>query len=92
MAGGRAFHFVTGGIEEALKLATSAAGGRDIRLGGGVATIRQYLQDGLVDEMHLAISPVILGSGEKLLDGIDLPKAGYELAGSVSSPACRILC
>jgi dihydrofolate reductase len=78
MQGGTTFHFVTDGIEAALRRATAAAGGKDVRLGGGVATIRQYLRAGLVDEMHLAISPVLLGSGEHLLAGIDMPKLGYE--------------
>jgi dihydrofolate reductase len=77
MQGGTVFHFVTDGIEAALQRATEAAGGRDIRLGGGVATIQQYLRARLVDEMHLAVSPVLLGSGERLLDRIDLPKLGY---------------
>ena len=77
MAGGTTFHFVTEGIEAALKKATAAAGGRDVRLGGGVATLRAYLQARLVDEMHLAIAPVALGSGEHLLSGIDLPALGY---------------
>src|SRR2546426_1298499 len=78
MAGGTTFHFVTEGIEAALKRATEAAGGKDIRLGGGVATIREYLNAGLIDEMHLAISPVLLGAGEHLLGGIDLPRLGFE--------------
>ena len=78
MAGGTTFHFVTDGIKAALKRATEAAGGKDIRLGGGVATIRDYLKAGLIDEMHLAISPALLGAGEHLLGGIDLPKLGFE--------------
>jgi dihydrofolate reductase len=78
MEGGTEFVFVTGGIEEALDLAKAAAGEKDVRLGGGVSTIRQYLQAGLVDELHLAISPVLLGSGEHLLQGLDLPALGYE--------------
>ncbi len=78
MDGGTTFHFVTDGIDAALKRATEAADGKDIRLGGGVATIRQYLRAGLVDEMHLALSPVLLGSGEHLLAGIDMLKLGYE--------------
>jgi len=78
MEGGTAFHFITDGIRTALERATEAAGGKDIRIGGGVATIRQYLVAGLVDDMHLAISPALLGSGEHLLAGIDLPKLGYE--------------
>src|SRR5262250_2638606 len=71
MEGGTTFHFLTGGIREALKRATEAAGGKDIRLGGGVETIRQYLRERLVDEMHLALSPVCLGSGENLFAGIN---------------------
>jgi dihydrofolate reductase len=78
MEGGTTFHFVTDGIEAALKRATEAAGGKDIRLGGGVATIREYLNAGLIDEMHLAISPVLLGAGEHLLGDIDLTKLGFE--------------
>jgi dihydrofolate reductase len=78
MKGGTVFHFVTDGIEAALRRATDAANGQDIRLGGGVATIRQYLHAGLVDEMHVAISPVVLGSGESLFAGLDLPAMGYE--------------
>jgi dihydrofolate reductase len=78
MAGGTIFHFVTDGIEAALKQATEAAAGKDIRLGGGVATIRDYLKAGLIDEMHLAISPTLLGSGEHLLGGIDLTRLGFE--------------
>ncbi len=77
MAGGTVFHFVTGGIRAALEQATAAAGGRDIRLGGGVATVRQYLQAGLIDELHLAVRPVLLGTGEHLLGGIDLRALGY---------------
>ena len=78
MAGGTEFHFVTGGIREALEQATAAAGGRDVRLGGGVATIRQYLRARLVDELHLAIAPVLLGAGEPLLAELDLPALGYD--------------
>jgi len=85
MAGGTTFHFVTDGIQAALARAREAAAGKDIRLGGGVATIRQYLQAGLVDEMHIAISPVLLGTGEHLLSGIDLPKLGYQRADHVPS-------
>jgi dihydrofolate reductase len=77
MAGGTTFHFVTDGIESALRQARAAAQGRDIRLGGGVQTIRQYLTAGLIDDLHLVISPVLLGSGEALLAGIDLPRLGY---------------
>ncbi len=78
MDGDTTFHFVTDGIHAALKRAKEAANGRDIRLGGGVATIKQYLREGLVDEMHVAISPVLLGAGESLFSGIDLPKLGYQ--------------
>jgi dihydrofolate reductase len=86
MQGGTTFHFVTDGIHAALERARAAAGGRDVRLGGGVATIRQYLRAGLVDERHLATSPLLLGSGEHLLAGIDLPALGYELARHVNTP------
>jgi dihydrofolate reductase len=79
MEGGTTFHFVTDGIHAALERATEAANGQDVRIGGGVDTIRQYLQAGLVDEMHLAISPILLGSGEHLFAGLDLPKLGYRL-------------
>jgi dihydrofolate reductase len=78
MEGGTSFHFVTDGAQAALRRAFQAADGCDVRLGGGVATIRQYLQARLVDELHLAISPVLLGSGEHLLTGIDAPRLGYE--------------
>lgn len=85
MEGGTTFHFVTEGIEEALRRAKEAAASKDVRLGGGVETIRQYLRARLVDEMHLAISPVLLGSGEHLLSGIDLPALGYRVAEHVPS-------
>ncbi len=78
MKGGTEFRFVTDGIESALGQAKAAAGGKDVRLGGGVATIRQYLRASLVDELRLAVSPVLLGSGEHLLTGIDLRALGYE--------------
>jgi dihydrofolate reductase len=78
MAGGTTFHFVTGGIHEALERARDAAGGRDIRLGGGAATIRQYLRAGLIDDLHLALRPVLLGRGESLFAGLDLDALGYE--------------
>lgn len=86
MAGGTTFHFVTGGADEALRLAKAAAGGKDIRVGGGAATIRQYLKDKLIDEMHLVVSPVLLGSGEPLLQGIDLVKLGYRCSEHVTTP------
>lgn len=85
MSGGTTFHFVTDGIQSAFKRAVEAAGGRDVRLGGGVATIRQYLRAGLIDEMHLAMSPTLLGSGECLLEGIDMPKLGYQCTEHVST-------
>jgi dihydrofolate reductase len=86
MDGGTTFHFVTDGIHAALARARDAAKEKDIRLGGGAATIRQYLREGLIDEMHLAISPVLLGSGEHLLAGLDLPKLGYTCAEHVPTP------
>ena len=80
MAGGTEFRFVTEGIHVALAQATAAAGGRDVRIGGGVSTVRQYLRAGLIDELHLAIRPVLLGSGEHLLHDIDMKALGYECA------------
>jgi dihydrofolate reductase len=77
MKGGTTFHFVTGGIHEALERARDAAGGRDVRIGGGTATIRQYLQARLIDELHLAQRPVLLGRGEHLFADLDLPALGY---------------
>ncbi len=77
MEGGTTFHFVTDGIQAALKRAIDAASGKDVRLGGGVATIREYLTAGLIDEIHLAISPVLLGRGEHLLADVDAVKLGY---------------
>lgn len=80
MEGGTVFHFVTGGIDEALMRAKDAAGAKDVRIGGGAATIRQYVQARLVDELHLVVSPVLLGSGEHLLSGLDLVALGYRVA------------
>ncbi len=77
MSGGTTFYFVTGGIHEAAERAREAAGGKDVRIGGGVSTVRQFLTAGLVDEMHLAVAPAMLGGGEALLAGIDLPKLGF---------------
>lgn len=77
MDGGTSFHFVTDGIHAALKQASEAAEGKDVMLGGGVSTIQQYLRARLIDEMHLAIAPVLLGAGEHLFSGIDMPKLGY---------------
>jgi dihydrofolate reductase len=85
MNGGTTFHFVTNGIHAALERAKEAAGGRDVRLGGGVATIHQYLRAGLLDELHLAISPVLLGSGEKLFADIDMVSLGYHCVEHVAS-------
>jgi dihydrofolate reductase len=78
MAGGTIFHFIREGIHAALEQAKAAAGDRDVRIGGGVSTIRQYLQAGLIDDLHLAMRPVLLGSGEHLLNGIDMRALGYE--------------
>lgn len=86
MAGGTTFHFVTEGIHVALERAREAAGDKDIRLGGGVATIQQYLRARLVDEMHVAIAPVLLGAGEPLFAGIDLPGLGYRRTEHVTTP------
>ena len=84
MAGGTTFHFVTGGIEEALRRAKEAAGARDVRIGGGVSTLRQFLQAQLIDELALAVSPVLLGAGEPLFDGLDLRALGYACVESVA--------
>ena len=86
MEGGTVFHFVTDGIHAALARAREAAQGRDVRLGGGVATVRQYLLAGLVDELHLAQSPALLGGGEALFTGIDLRALGFECSERVVSP------
>jgi dihydrofolate reductase len=87
MKGGTVFHFVTGGPSEALHLAREAAQGKDIRIGGGAATVRSYLQSRSVDEMHLAVSPVLLGTGESLLAGLDLPALGYDCVRHVGTEA-----
>lgn len=87
MAGGTTFHFVTEGIEEALRRARQASGQRDIRIGGGVQTVRQYLLADLVDELHLVVSPVILGSGEPLLAGLDLAALGFRVVAHETSQA-----
>jgi dihydrofolate reductase len=85
MEGGTTFHFVTGGIEEALDRAREAAGSKDIKVGGGVSTVRQYLQAGLVDSIHIAAAPVILGVGEALFEGLDLRGLGYSVTDCKSS-------
>jgi len=84
MEGGTIFHFVTDGIEAALARAREAAGERNVRVGGGASTVRQYLHAKLIDEMHIAVSPVLLGTGEPLLAGLDLPKLGYKCEKSVT--------
>ena len=93
MAGGTEFRFVTDGIHAALKQARDAAGGRDIRLGGGVSTIRQYLRAALIDELHIVVAPVLLGAGEHLLDGINMPALGYECVNHIAGgrSACHII-
>jgi dihydrofolate reductase len=85
MEGGTTFHFVTGGIHEALDRARAAANGKDVRIGGGTNTIQQYLRAGFIDEMHFAISPVLLGGGERLFDGLDARALGYECVQCVAS-------
>lgn len=79
MEGGTVFHFVTEGIEVALKKAKAAAGGKNVKIGGGVSTVRQYLKRGLIDELHFAIAPVVLGRGEAMFAGIDLPALGFKV-------------
>ena len=91
MEGGTTFRFVTEGIHKALELAREAAAGMDVRIGGGPATIRQYLRAGLVDEMHIAISPILLGQGESLLEGIDLRALGYRCVESVPSQKATLV-
>jgi dihydrofolate reductase len=86
MEGGTTFHFVSDGIHAAYQRALDAANGRDVRLGGGVSTLRQYLRAGLVDEMHLALAPILLGSGEHLFAGLDAPALGYACTEHVSTP------
>jgi dihydrofolate reductase len=86
MSGGTTFHFVTDGIHAALERAVEAAKGKDVRLGGGVSTIRQYLCAGLIDELHWVISPIFLGSGERLFENIDVPKLGYRCSEHVPTP------
>ncbi len=85
MEGGTTFHFVTGGIHEALDRACEAANGMDVRIGGGANVIQQYLRESLIDELHFAISPVLLGRGERLFEGVDLRALGYECVDVVAS-------
>ena len=85
MQGGTTFHFVTDGIDAALERARAAAGDLDVKIGGGVSTVRQYLQGGLLDELHLAVSPVMLGRGEALFEGLDLPALGYRVTETAPS-------
>ncbi|HEX7890221.1 MAG TPA: dihydrofolate reductase family protein [Ramlibacter sp.] len=89
MKGGTTFHFVTGGIQDALRRAREAAGDKDVRVGGGVSTVRQYLQAGLIDEMHLVVSPTLLGGGEALLAGINLPQLGFRCAEHVGTESAQ---
>lgn len=84
MKGGTVFHFVNTGIKAALDMALEAANGRDVRIGGGVSTIRQYMAGSMIDELHLALSPVFLGKGENLFDGLDLPALGYRCTATVA--------
>jgi dihydrofolate reductase len=91
MLGGTVFHFVTGGIHEALARASDAASDRDVCVGGGVATLRQYLEARLIDEMHIAVTPVVLGTGEPLFAGLDLPRLGYHCAERVTTAAAMHL-
>ncbi len=87
MDGGTTFHFVTSGIHAALERAISSAGGKDVRIGGGVATIQQYMRAKLIDEMHITISPVLLGSGEALFAGINARELGYVCSHHAAGPS-----
>jgi len=87
MEGGTTFYFVTDGIEAALERAREGAQGRDVRIGGGVSTIRQYLEAQLIDELHLAVAPILLGAGENLFGGLNLPELGYTVVRRVASEA-----
>jgi dihydrofolate reductase len=91
MKGGTTFYFVTDGIESALKQAMVAAHGKDVRIGGGVATIRQYLAAGAIDEMHLALSPMLLGEGENLFAGINLHQLGFQVVRRIEGEAATQL-
>jgi dihydrofolate reductase len=85
MEGDTTFHFIIGGIRQALDRAREAAAGMDVRIGGGPDTIQQYLREGLIDELHIAIAPVMLGRGEPLFEGVDLRALGYECVEFVAS-------
>ncbi len=85
MEGGTTFYFVTDGIHAALERARAAAGERDVKIGGGVSTVRQYLQAGLIDELHIALSSVLLGRGEAMFEGLDLPALGYRVMESTAT-------
>src|SRR5690348_9847441 len=85
MAGGTTFYFVTDGVDAAAKRAVAAAGAKDVRVGGGVSTIQQFLRAGLIDSLHIAISPVLLGSGERLFANVDMPRLGYECTEHVAT-------
>jgi dihydrofolate reductase len=87
MEGGTTFNFVTDGIERALELALDAAGGKDVRIGGGVATVQQYLRAGLIDELHVPVVPVVLGRGERLFDGLDGALESYKRVDLTASPS-----
>ena len=91
LEGGTTFHFVTDGIESALRQARAAAGDRDVKIGGGVDTVRQYLRAGLVDDMHLALAPVVLGRGEALFAGLDLRALGYRVVERATTDAATHL-
>jgi len=86
MEGGTTFHFITDGIRVALERAREAAKGKDVRIEGGAATIRQYIRERLIDELHIVIAPVLLGAGEPLFDGINLVDLGYTCTQHVASP------
>ena len=91
LEGGTTFHFVTDGIEAALRLARAAAGGKDVKIGGGVDTVRQYVRAGLVDDMHLALAPVVLGEGEALFAGLNLRELGYRVVERAATDAATHL-
>lgn len=86
MEGGTVFHFVSDGIDSALRQARAAAGDLDVKIGGGVSTVRQYLRAGAIDELHYAVSPVVLGQGEAMFAGIDLPALGYRVTEQATTP------